>query len=58
MKNYLKFVVVVAGLTVATFSSVNAHAKKAVDSTGTCSLTTETCGFTGNGDPICGGYQP
>jgi hypothetical protein len=55
MKNYLKFVVAVFGLTIATFSSINAHARKA--KTPDCSNTLDTCGYTGNGDPICGKYQ-
>ena len=55
MKNYLKFVFAVAGLTIASFSSITAHAK--VPSNGGCSNTLDTCGYTSGGNHIDGKYS-
>jgi hypothetical protein len=56
MKNYLKFVFAVFGFTFATFASINVNAKVKSSEVG-CTNTTDTCGYTGNGDPICGKYH-
>ena len=57
MKNYLKFVVAVVGVTIATFGAINnAHAKKMADNvrcTGGGS-----CGYMGDCTPIEGTTGP
>lgn len=55
MKNYLRFVFAVAGLTIASLSPIAAHAKKQAD--GGCSNTLDTCGYTSGGNHIDGKYS-
>jgi hypothetical protein len=55
MKNYLKFIVVVAAITVASFSSYNAQAKLAPKAVGTCSKSKDICGYAGD-NAIMGSY--
>jgi hypothetical protein len=57
MKNYLKFIVAVAGFTIATFSSVTANAKKVADDGCHCDSSSSVCGKTGGGDIITGTYS-
>ncbi|WP_395074062.1 hypothetical protein [Flavobacterium sp.] len=55
MKNYLKFVFAVAGLTLASFAPIAANAKKLP--AGGCSNTLDTCGYTSGGNHIDGKYS-
>lgn len=58
MKNYLKFIVAVFGVTIAIFSSVNVVADP-VDQNpdGGCSGSTGECGKTSDGKVIVGVYN-
>jgi hypothetical protein len=55
MKNYLKFIVAVFTITIATFGSINVKAKQ-LAVYGTCSNTLATCGTTSGGNVITGNY--
>ncbi|GEM55656.1 hypothetical protein [Flavobacterium branchiophilum] len=55
MRNYLKFVFAIFGITIATFSSLNANAKK-IESGGSCK-SYGTCGTTDSGQVINGQYS-
>lgn len=58
MKNYLKFVVVVFGVTIALFSSISSQAQKDQGKLpGSCSRTMDVCGTTSGGNVIDGVYS-
>lgn len=53
MKNYLKFIVAVFGITIATFVSINATAKKGAVENVKC-LGSGHCGYTPSCEEIIG----
>ena len=55
MKNYLKFVVAVFGVIIATFGSINASANAPVATS--CDNSLKNCGTTPDGRPITGNYS-
>ncbi len=59
MKNYLKFVVAIVGVTVASFGAINnAQARKMQDSGNVCCKGAGSCGYTGSCEPISGTEGP
>lgn len=57
MKNYLKFVVAVFGVTIATFGTItNANAKSA-STNNSCDSSIKNCGTTPDGHTITGNYS-
>lgn len=58
MKNYLKFIVAVFGITIATFGSITTlHAKAVVNDGGSCYGESYTCGTAQNGGTIIGVFK-
>ena len=55
MKNYLKFVVAVFGVTIAIFGSINASANVPVANS--CDRSMDHCGTTPEGNYISGKYS-
>jgi hypothetical protein len=56
MKNYLKFVIAVAAITIATFGSVSDAVAKVRPSAGTCDSCDADCGTSSSGGCITGHY--
>jgi len=57
MKNKLKFIVAIFGITIATFGSINGNAKKAeLSDSGHCETSCDTCGYTRDNEPMCGTF--
>lgn len=58
MKNYLKLIAAVFGVTIAIFSSMDLKADPTDhEPGGTCTLNTEICGRTSDGNIISGTYN-
>ncbi|MDP5201277.1 hypothetical protein [Flavobacterium sp. DG2-3] len=58
MKNYLKFVVAVFGVVISLCASGVVSAQKdKKDPSGTCTLNSQICGRTGDGNIISGTYN-
>lgn len=58
MKNYLKFVVVVFGVTIALFGSISSQAQKDQGKQpGSCTKSMDVCGTTSGGNVIDGVYN-
>jgi hypothetical protein len=58
MKNYLKFIVAVFGVTITLLSSISSKAQKSPGKKpGSCTLTMDVCGTTSGGNVIDGKYN-
>ncbi|MXO06456.1 hypothetical protein [Flavobacterium sp. HBTb2-11-1] len=57
MKNYLKFVVAVFGVVISLCASGVVNAQKDKGEPGTCTLNSQICGRTGDGNIISGTYN-